>query len=56
MTKRAEDMGNTFAFAGGVDAVESDFGDGGMSTFVAGFWREGMSDVCRAFGISRKTG
>jgi hypothetical protein len=43
--------------AGVVDAVESEFGDGRASSLCrppAG--REAMTDMCREFGISRKTG
>jgi transposase len=37
--------------------VEGVFGDGGASRFVARLLDgEGMSEVCRDFGISRKTG
>jgi DNA invertase Pin-like site-specific DNA recombinase len=50
-------MGDTFRFVGGVDAVERDFGDGGTSSIRRRLLEgEGMSDVCREFGISRKTG
>ncbi|MBW8298422.1 MAG: helix-turn-helix domain-containing protein [Hydrogenophaga sp.] len=53
-------MGHTFRFAGGVDAGERDFGHGGTSPlchFVARLvGGEAMSEVCRDFGISRKTG
>ncbi|OWK25341.1 hypothetical protein AJ87_10945 [Rhizobium yanglingense] len=50
-------MGDTFRFAGGVDAVERDFGDGGTSTICRPLLEGvGMTDVCREFGISRKTG
>src|SRR5438876_1073353 len=51
-------MGNTFRLlAGGVDAVESEFGDGERLRFVARVLDgETMTDVCREFGISRKTG
>jgi len=52
-------MGYTFRFcsAGGVDAVESEFGNGRAPSFrrPASGW-EAMTDVCREFGISRKTG
>src|ERR1700735_4493653 len=51
-------MGNTFRhLAGGVDAVEGVFGDAGASTLCPRLLDgEGMSEVCRDFGISRKTG
>jgi transposase-like protein len=51
-------MGNTLClWAGGVDAGEGVSGDGGTFTLVARLLEgEGMSEVCRAFGISRKTG
>jgi hypothetical protein len=52
-------MGNTFRLlrAGGVDAVESEFGDGRTPRFVARLLDgEAMTDVCRDFGVSRKTG
>jgi transposase len=52
-------MGYTFRFcsAGGVDAVESEFGDGRRLRFVARLLDgEAVTDVCREFGISRKTG
>src|SRR5206468_5793975 len=52
-------MGYTFRFcsAGGVDAVESEFGNGRAPRFVARLLDgEAMTDVCREFGISRKTG
>src|ERR1700730_15179539 len=53
-------MGYTFCLrwqAGGVDAVEREFGDGRTPSLCrppAG--REAMTDLCRDFGISRKTG
>jgi hypothetical protein len=44
-------------FAGGVDAVESEFGIGKRLRFVNGLIDgESMSDLRREFGISRKTG
>ncbi len=51
-------MGNTFPLSGGgVDAVEGVFGSGRRLRFVAQLLDgEAMSEVCRAFGISRKTG
>ncbi|MGY2938447.1 transposase [Bradyrhizobium sp. GM6.1] len=52
-------MGYTFRFcsAGGVDAVESEFGHGRRLRFVARLLDgEAMTDVCREFGVSRKTG
>ena len=52
-------MGNTFRLlrAGGVYAVESEFGDGRTLRFVARLLDgEAMTDVCRDFGVSRKTG
>jgi len=52
-------MGYTFRFlqAAGVDAVESEFGDGRTPRFVARLLDgEAMTDVCREFGVSRKTG
>jgi transposase len=47
-------MGYIFRFcsAGGVDAVESEFGMEERLRFVG----EAMTEVCREFGISRKTG
>ena len=53
-------MGDTFCqacLAGGVDALEGVFGYGRASSFVARLLEgEAMSEVCREFGISRKTG
>src|ERR1044071_7902158 len=52
-------MGYTFRVcsAGGVDAVESEFGNGGAPRFAARLLDgEAMTEVCRDFGISRKTG
>lgn len=51
-------MGNTFRLlAGGVDAVESEFGDGRGRRFVGRLLDgEAMTEVCREFGISYKTG
>jgi hypothetical protein len=52
-------MGNTFRrfAAGGVDAVESEFGDGRAPVLCrASAGRESMTDLCREFGMSRKTG
>ena len=49
-------MCNTFRFAGGVDAVERDSVMEERLRFVARLLEgEGMSEVCRDFGISRKT-
>lgn len=58
MTVRTGDMGNTFrVLAGGVDAVEKVFGDGGTVT-VRGSpaRRRGHERGVPGFGISRKTG
>ena len=53
-------MGDTSrqaCLAGGVDAVERVFGHGGTSPLCGpSSGRGSMSDVCREFGISRKTG
>jgi Homeodomain-like domain len=52
-------MGHTFRFcsAGGVDAVEGEFSDGRTPRFVARLLDgEAVTDVCREFGVSRKTG
>ena len=52
-------MGNTFPrlMRGGVYAVEGVFGDGPAPALRGeAARRESMSDACREFGISRKTG
>jgi transposase len=50
-----------FCRSGGVDAAEREFGDGRASSLCRkparwGLEGEPMTDVCREFGISRKTG
>jgi hypothetical protein len=50
-------MGNTIPLSGGVDAVEECSVVDERLGFVAQLLDcEAMSEVCRAFGISRKTG
>jgi Homeodomain-like domain len=51
-------MGYTFRFcsAGGVDAVESEFVEERLRFVARLLDGEAMTEVCREYGISRKTG